>query len=275
MRRDGVPPRFAVSGQAVEQERELVHRIFGRPLLRLVRGDAAAQLRLILQRHIQLIADGGKIGLCPLKLRIAGLHFFGETGTLLLQLFKLVRAGDYAAALGAAAAGHRAAGVYQLSVQRNDAQAVPARLRHSHRGGERFRHDGPAQQVQEYLLILAVKLRELACDADEARVVDRRVAHHAAADGINGQECRPSGVHALQKLYRAAAVILGVDDYILRRGAQRRLYCEGALIVRADKICDGAVNPAQVAALRLTHYRLDRARVAVIVLLHLGEHIYT
>lgn len=80
-------------------------------------------------------------------------------------------------------------------------------------------------------------------DADEARVVDRRVAHHAAADGINGQECRPSGVHALQKLYRAAAVVLGVDDYILRRGAQRRLYCEGALIVRADKICGGGREP--------------------------------
>ena len=116
MRLDKASALLTVAGEAGEKLPELCGAAIGGAHFGLQRGLAAFKLRLILQRHIQLIADGGKIGLCPLKLRIAGLHFFGEAGTLLLQLFKLVRAGDYAAALGAAAAGHRAAGVYQLSV---------------------------------------------------------------------------------------------------------------------------------------------------------------
>ena len=264
--------RLAVAGEALQQRLELRAGAVRRALFRLERGLTAFQLRLILQCHIQLIAHGGERGLCPLKLIGAFLFPLDELCPLPSQLFQLVRAREYAAAARGAAAGHRAAGIDELSVERDDAQGVAALLCHTHGVRQRLRHDGAPEEVCKNALIFIVKARQIKGDADKAGVALGRVGDDRAAYCVERQKRCASRVRALEQLNGAASVVLRVDDDVLRRAAECGLYREGALRIRAHKVCNRTVHAAQIAARRLAHDGLDRLGIALEVLFHLREH---
>ena len=262
----------AVAGEAVQQELQLVIVVLGGALFRLKGGHAASQLRLILQGHIQLIADGGLVGASPLQFLAALALVLGHFLPLLAELFQLVGPGEDAAVFHAAAAGHGAAGVDKLTVQGHDAQAVAVLAGHADGVAQALGHDSAAQEVGHNLLISRVEFHQLVGHAHEAGVPLRRVFHHRAPDRIQGQEGGAAGVHALEHLDGVAAVVLAVDDDVLGGRAQRGLDGEGALIIGADEVGHRAVHAPEIAPLRLSHHGLDRAGIALVILFHIRQH---
>ena len=124
---------LTVPAQALQQQPELGDGSGNTLLLGLKGSRSAADLRLILQRHIQLVADGGEAVTRLVQITLALFLVLGALDALFFELFQLVCAGEDASALRAAAAGHGAAGVNHLSVKRNNAQAVAVIFRHTHR----------------------------------------------------------------------------------------------------------------------------------------------
>ena len=170
------------------------------------------------------------------------------------------------------AAGHRAAGVDDLAVERHDAQTVFVRLRHPYGVGERLGNDGAAEKVLEDLRIFLVKADQVEGHADEAGVVHRRVAHDRAPDRVDRKEGRAAGVAAFEELDGVFAVVLRVHNDMLRRRAERRLDGERALSVRPQEVGGRAVYAPERSPLRLAHHAAHGAGEALVALFHFLEH---
>ena len=233
---------------------------------------SVSQLCLILQGHIQLIADSGLVGACPLQLLAALALVLGQLLPLLAELFQLVGTGEDTAVFHAAAAGHGAAGVDELPVQCHDAQAVAVLAGHADGVAQALGHDGTAQEIGHDLLIGRVERHQIVGHAHKARIPFRRVLHHSSPDRVQGQEGGTAGVHALEHLNGVAAVVLAVDDNVLGGRAQRGLNGEGTLVIGADEVGHRAVHAPEIAPLRLPHHGLDRAGIALVILFHIRQH---
>ena len=268
----GRAARLAVAQDRVQQGSELRDAVFRRALLRLKRGARAALLGLIGERPVQLEADVGEIRLGALKLRGAAACLFFQAFCLGVQALQLVGAGEDAAVFRAAAAGHGAAGVDQLAVERHDAQAVAARLRHAYGVAQALRDHGAAEEVFENMSVSFLKAHELDGHADKARIVRRRVVQHLSADRVQRQEGRAPGVAALEEFDRVFAVVLAVHDDVLRRGAQGRLDGERTGLFRLQQLGCGTVHALERTVLRLAHDAAHGAGIALVILFHLLEH---
>ena len=269
----GAAPGLTVAGEACQQLLQLGGGILRGPPLRLQGGHPASQLGLLLQSHIQIIADGGQVFLGLGKPLVGSLFIFQQSRPLAAELLQLVGPGQNAAALGGTAAGHGAAGVDELPVQGDNAQAVAVVFGHAHRVPQGLGHHGAAQQAGHDLLIAGIEPHQLIGHAHKARVPGGSVLHDGAPDGIYREEGGPAGIAALEHLDGTAAVLLAVNDDILGGGAQGSLNGQGTFLIGLDEVGHRAVNALDIAPLALPHDGFHRFGIALVVLFHFAEHM--
>ena len=223
---------------------------------------------------LHLVLGGGDLPGCLLQ-RAAGLvQALPDADNLNVQPLQLIGTAEDARTAGHGAARHRAAGVEHLAVQRDDLE--PASILAGDGNGlvHILRDNRPAQEAGKDPPVLPVKFNELVAHAHKACLVCHApVPKLAGADGGEGQEGGPAGVPALEVLNGVLAVLLPLHHHVLHGGAERDLDGDGVLFRHMDEARHGAVDSPQLAALRLPHHQLHRLGVALVELLHLGEHV--
>ena len=197
----------------------------------------------------------------------------GERFCLLLRRAQAARAGERARAARGRAAGHRAAGLDDLSVQRDDTEAVAVRFGERERSVHIFTHDRARQQIAHNGRIAVVKPDQTVGGAEAALPpVQTVLPQRGGADGVDGQEGGAAAVRAFEIFDAALAVRRRVHHNGGRGRAERGVDRGDEFILGRDQRGDRAVHAAHRAALRLLHDRLDRAGKALVVALHVGQH---
>ena len=265
--------QFRVDGRQI-----CLHRIAqGRGLFFFFRPAEHLVLRLT-----ELLPHGRqfKLRLRRARRRLAQLllqrfKLLGLFGAFALQSCQIVRAGEHARALRGRAAGHAAARVHHLSVERHDAEAVLAGTCHADGVVERLGDDRPPEQILEDLFIFRRGLHQRRGDAHEAGLPLESVQAHAfAPDRIHREERGPAAVAPLEHLDgRLAAVFIFHDD-VLHRRAKGRLDGGRKFVVHADQLRHRAAHAAQVSALSVLHHEAHRLGKALKFPLHLAQHLH-
>ena len=190
----------------------------------------------------------------------------------LFQLLQLAGAGEDAGIAVDAAAGHGAAGVDDLPVQRDDAEAVVVALSHLDAAVQILHHHRGAQKILYNGAVFFFITHKLRGDAHEAVLIFQPVfPQTAAADGVQRQEGGAAAVPLLQKTDGVLAVVLRVNDNMLQGAAQRDLNGHAALFICVDQVANGAVNAGERPRLGGTHDDLHRLGKALVLLFHFAE----
>ena len=224
--------------------------------------------------RLQLISGGAGL---PLGLSVLPGSFGGllpEGDGLSAQPLQLVGAAQDTGAAVCRAAGHGTAGVEDLTVQSDDPELI-AVLPGGGNAAVQIFHDGhPPQQVGKDMFIFGIEGDQLVAHTHEAPVAPEAVClpQLPGPDGADGQDGCPAGIPALEVADDGLAVLLGVHHQILHGAAQRRLNGDGILVGHLQQSGHGAVDVVQSTALSLVHDQLDGLGVALVLLLHFGEH---
>ena len=240
--------------------RELQHSFVCRTLLRL--GDLQLVLRL------------GQLTLRFLRVAEGKVKLFLQTAALGGKLLELVGAAEDAGAARYAAARHGAAAVDDLSVERDDAEAVLILSRHRNAAVQIVRHDRAPEKAEENILVLFVEPDKLARNADEAILpVKSLFVQRLAADGGKRQKGRTPTVALLEEADGAFGVLLAVDDDILHAGAECDLDRDGIAPIDRHQACNGTVYAAKRLLSGGLHDEFDRLVEPVVLLFHLAQHV--
>ena len=263
--------------QALQLAGEVLHVLLQRAQQQVVLSPGALQpqdlvlcLAALGLRRLQLILGGGQLPggvlLRLLCLRQFGLHGGGPGG----ELLQLRRPAQHTGGPAGAAAGHGAAPVDDLAVQRHDPEGVAVLPGHGDAAVQILRHHGAAQQVVNDILVLGVECHQPGGDAHEAELIlHAPLPELLAPDGGEGQEGGPAGVPLLQVADGGLGVLLPVHHDVLQPRSQGDLDGQGILAVGLHQIGHRAVDAPQ-AALGV-HDRLDRLGEALVLLLHLCQ----
>jgi len=240
-------------------------------LLRLILQHQILRLALLGRSHLQLI-----LGFLQLALGVLGLLFGGgqpvpHAAQLAVQFLQFVGAAQYAGAAADAAAGHGAAPVHHLSVQRDDAEAVAVLPRHGDAAVQILHHHGAAQQALEDAVILPVIFDQVDGQPHKAVFAADVLPQCVAPDGGHRQEGGPPAIALLQVADGGLAVLLPVYHDVLHTRAQRDLQRHRVLFLCLDQAGHRAVNAPQGLLLRRLHYQLYRVGEALVLLLHLRQ----
>ena len=222
---------------------------------------------------LQLGRGVGGLGLCLVELLLRG----GELLEKLLRLFAEALdgagPGHEARVLHPGAAGHGTAGVDDLTVEGDDLEPVFIFASDGHGRVHVFDDDGAGELGPDDLFILSVRLHEVGGNVDVAEaVLEAVLLQGLSADGGNGQERGPAAVRVLQELDGPLGVVLVVDDQELDRGAEGRFNGGAVLVRHVQELGQRAVDAPQGAPAGLLHDGLDRAGIALHVLLEVFEH---
>ena len=172
------------------------------------------------------------------------------------------------------AAGHRAAGLDDLSVERDDAEAVSIRLRDGERRVHVLRDDRPREQIFDDGVVAPLYRDEPVRRAEAAALVFQPgLAQRRRADGVDRQEGRAAAVRALEVFDAALAVRRRIHHDAGRGRAERRVDRGDEAFLRRDERGHRAVDAAERLALDRAHHALDRAREALVVALHIAQHL--
>ena len=189
------------------------------------------------------------------------------------QSFQFVGAGQYAGAFGHAAAGHGAAPVDELAVQRDDAEAVLVLSRHGDAAVQILRYHRAAQQIPENIVIFCIVSDQPGGHAHKSRfVLHTPLPQFVAADGGQRQEGGPSAVPLFQELDGGFGVLLPVHYDVLHPGAQGDLQRYGIFAVGLHQICHRPADAPQHIPVRGLHDHPDSFAEALVFLLHLRKH---
>ena len=192
---------------------------------------------------------------------------------LLLRGLEPPRARERARPARGRTAGHRAAGLQNLAVQRDDAEAVAVRPGECQRGVHIFRNDRACEQVLHDGRVAFIKRDQAVCGAEAAFLrFEPGFPQGIRADGIDRQEGRAAAVRAFQIFNAALAVRRRVHHNGGCGRAERDVDRGHELVLGRDQRRHRAVHAVHRAALDLLHDRLDRARKALVVALHVGQH---
>ena len=204
---------------------------------------------------------------------------------LLLQLLQrlfafldLAGAGEEAGGTALhAAAGHGAAGVHHVALQRHQAELIPSGPLDGNARGQVLGHHGAPKEIVDHALILRVKLHQLRRQAHTARHgqhVPLLLGEGAAAHGGDGEEGCPAEAVRAQILDHALGVLVPVHHDVLKGAAQHHVH--GALQAggHVDQIGHHAVHAGAVALPAGLHqHLLDGVVVALVVPLHLPQEL--
>ena len=192
---------------------------------------------------------------------------------LLLGGFQPSRPRESARAAGGRAARHCAAGLDHLPVERDDAEAVSARPREGKRRVHVFAHDRAGQQISHDRAVFFLEpYKAVRRAAAAALTLQAAFAEEGRADGVERQESRASAVRAAQIFDALLAVFGGFHHDGGRRRAERGVDGGDETAFGRNERGNRAVHPGKTAARCLLHDRLDRARKALEVALHIVQH---
>ena len=164
----------------------------------LERQHAALGLALLLLGDVELILRLLQVARRLRRALLRLMQLLLKPALLFAQGRELRRARQDARAAADAAAGHRAAGMDDLSVQRHDAEAVPVPPGDGDAAVDVLDHDRPPQQVLENAVILPVIAHKAARDADKARLLlQSLLAQGISAHGAHREERRAAAVALL------------------------------------------------------------------------------
>ena len=200
----------------------------------------------IVARALQLA-----FGFPPLRFRLRELRF--QIAALFAETLELVGAREDAGVFPGAAAGHRAAGVQNLSVQRHDAEAVIVPACNGDGVGERFRNGRAPEKARNDGAVAFIAVYKIGAHADVARLASRLTVQPRRTDHIHRLERYASAVAPFQEREYILAVILRINNNIADVRAERRFHGERVPVLGADHFADRPVHTAQRAALRLLH----------------------
>ena len=228
-------------------------------------------LALLLLGHLQFVFRLLQLPLRRLRL-LRGLVEPVVQGALRAgEPFQLVGAGQHAGGAADGAAGHGAAPVDDLPVQRDDAEGAAELPGKGDAAVQILHHHRATQQIPENVIVPAVVAHQPAGHAHKAVFAVYVLPQLVAADGRQRQEGGAPAVPLLQELDGRLCVLLPVHHDVLQRAAQRRLQRHGILLLRGHQAGHGAVDAAQRVLLRRLHDGLDRLVEALVLLLHLGQ----
>ena len=232
----------------------------------------------MLGRGVHALALGtGQLGGEVIDLRLAGgqlLFGLGAAGFQLgqpaAQLVQLLLAAEHADTAGGGAAGEGAAGVDDLSVQRDDAVAVAEAPRHGGGFGQILDHNDAAEKIVDDMLIFRVCFDKVCGNLCRAGQSARKAG---ALHGVQRQEGGAPGALILQKADGGAGTALILDHDVLQRKAERCL--DGGLVALFDREDTGhrADDAPQAARPGRPHDRLDTLLVAVHVALQILQNM--
>ena len=244
----------------------------GAPLLQLK--DPVLQLTALGLGGLQLVDGHGRLppGLLQSLDRLVQLG--PHPVHLGVQPLQLVGPAEDARRAGGRAARHGAARVEDLAVQGNDLEAVAVFPGHGDGGVHVLGHHHPAQQIGKDVFVSGVELHQPVPHAHEAGLVlHGGIPELGGADGAQGEEGTPTAVPALQEGDGSLAVLLAVHHDVLHGAPQGNLHRHRVGVGHVDQSGHRAVDVAEVPPLGLPHDQLHRLGVALVELLHLGEHM--
>ena len=222
-------------------------------------------------RHFKFCFCRRGSGVCRLTAQL--LQLFRERAALLLQPLQSICTCQNARASGRGAAGHAAARVHDLSVERHDAHAVSARPRHRDGVVERIADYGAPQRILNDRAVLRLALNKPGRDGNEARLpLAGRILQALGADGRQRQEGRPAAVAALEHLNGCLAVLLRGDNNILHGGAEHRLDGRRILVFHMDELRQWAVDAAQLSGCCVLHDKADSLGKALVIAFQFLQH---
>ena len=189
------------------------------------------------------------------------------------ELLQLIGTGQNAGFLIHRTAGHRTAGVHDLTVQGDDLEAVAVFVCHGNGSIDVTDDDDAAQQILHDSLILRLGGHQLGSDAHEAPAAFQSVFLEASAlNRGQGQEGGTSATGPLQEGDGCLTVLLGVHNDLLHGSAQSDLDGEGVAVLGADQLGHRSVDIGELPSLSLLHHQTDRLLIAFKITLHGTEH---
>ena len=228
-----------------------------------------------------MAADGSefKFGLCSSRGSLRGLRLerfraFSECFAFFREFCKRIGAGQNARALCGGAAGHAAACVHDLSVERDDAHAAAAGARHAHSVIERIADHSAAKGIFDDSAVLFITGNEAGSNRKEARLaLADSVLQGLGLNRSKRKEGRAATVAALEHLDGSLTVFLGGNNDILHGGAECRLDGGGIAVIHADEFGNRAMDTAKLSGCRILHNKADGLGKALVFALHLSEHM--
>ncbi len=186
------------------------------------------------------------------------------------ELLQLRRPAEDARAAADGAAGHGAAPVDDLAVQRHDAEGAAVLPGHGDAAVQVLRDDRPAQKVLKDVGIPGVKAHQAGGDAHKAELrLHAPLPELVAPDGGEGQEGGSAPVPALQEGDGALGVLLPVHHDVLQSRPQGDLNGQGVLPLGLHQVRHRSVDAPEPALLLAD--QLHGLMEALVVLLHLRE----
>ena len=192
-----------------------------------------------------------------------------------LQPFQLIGPGQHAGGSAGGAAGHGAAPVDDLPVQRHDAEGITELTRHGDTAVQVLHYHRPAQQIFKNMVVSRVVPHQTAGDAYKTILSRSVLPQLVAPDGRQRQEGSAAAVPLLQELDGRLCVLLPFHHNVLQRRAQCRLQRHGIGLLCGHQSGHRPVNAPQRVFLRRLHHGLYRLVEALILLLHLRQQTDT
>ena len=222
-----------------------------------------------------LLFQARALGLLPHQFVAGGDRFIVQLAEALAQFLDLAAAGEQVRHPRLhAAAGHRAAGVHDVALERHQTERIAPGALYADAGFEVFRHHRAAEEVVDHAAILFVKADQLRGHAQAAGQLQHLAlarVEHAGAHRADGQKCGAAEAVVAQVFDHALGVLVALDDDVLQSAAQHHVDGALQLFRHFDQLRHHAVHARRAALAGVEQHLLDRVLVALVVVLHLHE----
>ena len=178
-----------------------------------------------------LLLQARALGLLPHQFVAGGDHFSVQFAQRFAQFLDLAAAGEQVRHPRLhAAAGHRAAGVHDVALERHQTEGVASGALYADTGFEVFRHHRAPKEIVDDAAILFVKADQFRGHAQAAGQLQHLAlarVEHAGPHRADGQEGGAAKAVVAQILDHALGVLVALDDDVLQSPAQHHV--DGAL----------------------------------------------
>ena len=225
-------------------------------------------------RVVQLILRRCLLPLDLGQLLFGTRHLLLQGGHLAPQPLQFIGPGENARRPGGRTAGHRAAGVEDLAVQGDNAEAVSIPPGHGHGLVQILGDDDAPQQIGHHSLIILMVPDELVGHAHVPGLgLQPRLPEGTRSHGVHGQEGGPATVPAFEPADGLLGVLVPLHHHVLHGTAQGDFNGHSIGIGHMDEPRHRAANSRQAAPFGLAHEQLDGFGISFVEFLHFGEHV--
>ena len=204
------------------------------------------------------------------------LQLFALHTDFLLPLLQLIGTRQNARRSAGRAARHGAARVDELSIARDNAEAVAVLSGNCQRTVHILRHNGSAEGIVHDVAVIRFTFDQIRRHAAKARLMFQAgFAQRLRTNRIHWQKGRAAAVTALEHLNGFFAIFRALDNDIGSSRTQCRFHRGDIAIRHMNERGQRPAHALEGAAGRLIHNQLDSARKSFIVALQLGQHPHT